>query len=147
MEIVRLALGIILLVVTAMLALQLWKGRWLFLIAKPDKTKKGTFYPEGTHKAAQHVAWVMVACFAVIATLMAFEMGKMTGSVLFAQAATVLSNITLVAYCVVLVWTVFSSQKGKGGSFRERFDGGSYRILILLLGTCVLLTIVGLVLS
>lgn len=147
MEIVRLALGIILLVVTAMLALQLWKGRWLFLIAKPDKTKKGTFYPEGTHKAGQHVAWVMVACFAVIATLMAFEMGKMTGSVLFAQAATVLSNIALVAYCVVLVWTVFSSQKGKGGSFRERFAGGSYRILILLLGTCVLLTIVGLVLS
>ncbi|MEG1494283.1 MAG: lipocalin [Gordonibacter sp.] len=144
MEVVRIVLGVVLLVVTAALAVQLWKGRWLFLIAKPDKTKKGTFYPEGTHKSGQCVSWVMVACFAVIATLIAYQMGILSGSDLFAQAATILSNIALVAYCVVLVWAVFSSQKGKEGSFRERFDGGSYRVLILLLGTCVLLTVIGL---
>ena len=79
MEIARLIIGAVLLVVAAALAVQLWNGRWLFLIAKPDKTKKGTFYPEGTMKTGQRAAWVMVTCFAVVATLMAYEMGVMTG--------------------------------------------------------------------
>ena len=79
MEIARLVLGVLLLVAFALLTVQLYNGRWLFLIAKPEKTKKGTFFPEGTANTGKRAAWVMVACFAVTATLMAYEMSKMTG--------------------------------------------------------------------
>ena len=39
MEIARLVLGVLLLVAFALLTVQLYNGRWLFLIAKPEKTK------------------------------------------------------------------------------------------------------------
>lgn len=40
MEIARFVLGTVLLVVFGALALQLYKGRWLEIIAKPEITKK-----------------------------------------------------------------------------------------------------------
>lgn len=98
MEIARLVLGVLLLVAFALLTVQLYNGRWLFLIAKPEKTKKGTFFPEGTANTGKRAAWVMVACFAVTATLMAYEMSKMTGVPAFAQTSSILNNIALVAF-------------------------------------------------
>ncbi len=142
MEIARLVLGVVLLAVTGVLTIQLWRGQWLFLVTKPQVEKKGTFYPEGTHKSGQRVAWVMVACFAVIATLLAFEMARMTGNDLFAQVATLLNNIALLAYCVILVWTVIAA--GRGKDFRSRFADGNYRMLLLLLASCIVMTVVGL---
>lgn len=142
MEIVRFAFGVVLLIVTAALSLQLWKGRWLFLIAQPDKKKKGTFYPEGTHKSARRVAWVMVGCFAVAATLLVFEMTKMAGSSSFGQVAATMNNIALVGYCIVLLWAVFSSRNGRG--FRAHLESGGYRVLIVLIGSCAALTAMGL---
>ena len=57
MEIARLVLGVLLLVAFALLTVQLYNGRWLFLIAKPEKTKKGTFFPEGTANTGKRAAW------------------------------------------------------------------------------------------
>ena len=92
MEIARLVLGVLLLVAFALLTVQLYNGRWLFLIAKPEKTKKGTFFPEGTANTGKRAAWVMVACFAVTATLMAYEMSKMTG---FGRCSRVATSRTI----------------------------------------------------
>lgn len=142
MEIARLIIGAVLLVVAAALAVQLWNGRWLFLIAKPDKTEKGTFYPEGTMKTGQRAAWVMVTCFAVVATLMAYEMGVMTGVPVFVQTASILSNVALVAFCLCLLWTLFSGRKDQ--SYQDRFKGGGTRLILLLLGSCVVMTLVSL---
>ena len=82
MEIVRFAVGIALLVASALLAVQLWNGRWQFLVARPEHTRKGTFFPAGTRETGRRLSWVMVACFAVVATLMASEMGRLAGSAL-----------------------------------------------------------------
>lgn len=142
MEIVRFGVGLVLLVVSGALTVQLWNGNWLSLIAKPTTTKKGTFYPEGTRKSGQRAAWVMVACFAVVGTLMAFEMAKMTGLVLFAQIASVLCNVMLVGFCALAVWTLFSRSKGADGKLN--FGGDNVRLTLLLLGSCVVLTLVSL---
>ena len=127
MEIVRFGVGLVLLIASGALTVQLWNGNWLSLIAKPTTTttKKGTFYPEGTRKSGQRAAWVMVACFAVVATLMAFEMAKMTGLVLFAQIASVLCNVMLVGFCTLAVWTLFSRSKGADGKLN--FGGDNVR--------------------
>ena len=98
MEIVRFAVGALLLVASALLAVQLWNGRWQFLVARPERTKKGTFFPAGTRETGRRLSWVMVACFAAVATLMASEMGRLSGSALFAQAGFVVSGVALVAY-------------------------------------------------
>lgn len=145
MEIVRLILGLVLLVVSAALAVQLYNGRWLFLIAKPEKTKKGTFFPEGTIATGKRASWVMVTCFAVVATLMAFEMGVMTGVPVFVQAAAILSNIALVAFCLSLLWTLFSGRKEQ--SYQDRFRGGGTRLILLLVGSCAVMTVVSLLFS
>lgn len=142
MEIVRFAFGAVLLIVSAVLSMQLWKGRWLFLIAQPEKRKKETFYPEGTHKSARRVAWVMVGCFAVVATLLVFEMTKMTGNSSFGQVAATMNNIALVGYCIVLLWAVLSCRGGRG--LREHLEGGGYRVIIVLIGSCAALTAMGL---
>ena len=113
MEIARLVLGVLLLVAFALLTVQLYNGRWLFLIAKPEKTKKGTFFPEGTANTGKRAAWVMVACFAVTATLMAYEMSKMTGVPAFAQTSSILNNIALVAFCLSLLWTLFAGRDAR----------------------------------
>ena len=128
MEIARLVLGVLLLVAFALLTVQLYNGRWLFLIAKPEKTKKGTFFPEGTANTGKRAAWVMVACFAVTATLMAYEMSKMTGVPAFAQTSSILNNIALVAFCL-------SEQ-----NYRDRFKKDGVRLLVLLLGACAVMT-------
>ncbi|MDY3981132.1 MAG: lipocalin [Paraeggerthella sp.] len=143
MEIVRFGVGLVLLIASGALTVQLWNGNWLSLIAKPTTTKKGTFYPEGTRKSGQRAAWVMVACFAVVGTLMAFEMAKMTGLVLFAQIASVLCNVMLVGFCILAVWTLFSRSKGADGKLN--FGGDNVRLTLLLLGSCVVLTLVSLV--
>lgn len=145
MEIARLILGLVLLVVSAALAVQLYNGRWLFLIAKPEKTKKGTFFPEGTISTGKRAAWVMVTCFAVVATLMAFEMGVMTGVPVFVQTATILSNIALVAFCLSLLWTLFSGRKEQ--SYQDRFKGGGTRLILLLVASCAVMTAVSLLFS
>lgn len=142
MEIVRFAVGLVLLVVSGALAMQLYNGRWLSLVAKPSVTKKGTFYPEGTAKTGQRVAWVMVACFAVVGTLMAFEMAKMTGMVLFAQIASVLCNAMLIGFCVLAVWTLLARTKAENGA--ARFGGDNARLTLMLLASCVVLTLVSL---
>ena len=142
MEIARLIIGAVLLVVAAALAVQLWNGRWLFLIAKPDKTKKGTFYPEGTTKTGQRAAWVMGTGVAVVATRMAYEMGVMTGAPVFVQTASILSNVALVAFCLCLLWTLFSGRKDQ--SYQDRFKGGGTRLILLLLGSCAVMTLVSL---
>ena len=142
MEIVRFGVGLVLLIASGALTVQLSNGNWLSLIAKPTTTKKGTFYPEGTRKSGQRAAWVMVACFAVVGTLMAFEMAKMTGLVLFAQIASVLCTVMLVGFCVLAVWTLFSRSKGADGKLN--FGGDNVRLTLLLLGSCVVLTLVSL---
>lgn len=142
MEIARLVLGALLLAAAALLAVQLYNGCWLFLIAKPERTKKGTFFPEGTASTGKRASWVMVACFAVVATLMAFEMGKMTGVPVFVQAATVLSNVALVAFCLSLVWTLFAGRKEQ--NYQDRFKKDGVRLLVLLLGACAAMTAVSL---
>ncbi|MGO5315881.1 lipocalin [Paraeggerthella sp. LCP19S3_G8] len=142
MEIVRFGVGLVLLIASGALTVQLWNGNWLSLIAKPTTTKKGTFYPEGTRKSGQRAAWVMVACFAVVGTLMAFEMAKMTGLVLFAQIASVLCNVMVVGFCILAVWTLFSRSKGADGKLN--FGGDNVRLTLLLLGSCVVLTLVSL---
>ena len=145
MEIVRFGVGLVLLIASGALTVQLWNGNWLSLIAKPTTTKKGTFYPEGTRKSGQRAAWVMVACFAVVGTLMAFEMAKMTGLVLFAQIASVLCNVMLVGFCILAVWTLFSRSKGADGKLN--FGGDNVRLTLLLLGSCVVLTLVSLLVA
>lgn len=142
MEIARLVLGVVLLIAAALLAVQLYNGRWLFLIAKPEKTKKGTFFPEGTVNTGKRASWVMVACFAVVATLMAYEMGKMTGVPVFIQAASILSNIALLAFCLSLLWTLFAGRKEQ--SYQDRFKKEGTRLLLLLLGSCAVMTAVSL---
>lgn len=142
MVIVRFAIGIVLLVITCALALQLWNGRWQSLIAKPTVTKKGTFYPEGTRKTGQRAAWVMVACFAVVATLMAFDMAEMTGLALFAQIASVLCNASLVCFCILAVWTLFARSGEQDDT--ARFTSGKARLIALLLVSCIVLTLVSL---
>ena len=137
MEIARLVLGVLLLVAFALLTVQLYNGRWLFLIAKPEKTKKGTFFPAGTRETGRHLSWVMVACFAAVATLMASEMGRLSGSALFAQAGFVVSGVALVAYGAFVVWTVAFHCKAHG---RPYFAGGSSRLAVTLAATCAVLT-------
>lgn len=138
MEIARLVLGVLLLVAFALLTVQLYNGRWLFLIAKPEKTKKGTFFPEGTANTGKRAAWVMVACFAVTATLMAYEMSKMTGVPAFAQTSSILNNIALVAFCLSLLWTLFAGRDEQ--NYRDRFKKDGVRLLVLLLGACAVMT-------
>lgn len=145
MELIRFGIGIVLLVVSAALAVQLWAGRWQFLIAKPTQTKKGTFFPEGTKKIGQRVAWVMVACFAVTSTLLAFGMAQMTGNIVFLEAATLLNNITLVAYCLSIVWTLFSLRSNQ--SYREYFKSTGGRLFALVLATCAALTLLSILFS
>ena len=123
---------------SAPLTVQLYNGRWLFLIAKPEKTKKGTFFPEGTANTGKRAAWVMVACFAVTATLMAYEMSKMTGVPAFAQTSSILNNIALVAFCLSLLWTLFAGRDEQ--NYRDRFKKDGARLLVLLLGACAVMT-------
>ena len=123
-------------VAAAVLAVQLWNGRCLSLIAPPSKTKKGIYYPEGTIKAGQRASWVMVACAVSIAALVAYQMGKLAGSPLFVEAAT------LIAFCVSLVWCLFAGPKGT--SLSERFRSGNGRLLLFLLASCIVLTLVSL---
>ena len=124
MEIARLVLGVLLLVAFALLTVQLYNGRWLFLIAKPEKTKKGTFFPEGTANTT--------------ATLMAYEMSKMTGVPAFAQTSSILNNIALVAFCLSLLWTLFAGRDEQ--NYRDRFKKDGVRLLVLLLGACAVMT-------
>ena len=138
MEIARLVLGVLLLVAFALLTVQLYNGRCLFRIAKPEKTKKGTFFPEGTANTGKRAAWVMVACFAVTATLMAYEMSKMTGVPAFAQTSSILNNIALVAFCLSLLWTLFAGRDEQ--NYRDRFKKDGVRLLVLLLGACAVMT-------
>ncbi len=137
MEIVRFAVGALLLVASALLAVQLWNGRWQFLVARPERTKKGTFFPAGTRETGRHLSWVMVACFAVVATLMASEMGRLAGSALFVQAGFVVSGVALLAYGGCIVWTVACHCKVHG---RPYFAGGSSRLAVTLAATCIVLT-------
>ena len=76
------------------------------------------------------------------ATSATFEMAKMTGLVLFAQIASVLCNVMLVGFCVLAVWTLFSRSKGADGKLN--FGGDNVRLTLLLLGSCVVLTLVSL---
>ena len=142
MDIARIVVGIVLMVAAAVVAVQLWNGRCLSLIAPPSKTKKGVFYPEGTMKAGQRASWVMVACAVSVAALVAYQMGKLAGNPTFVEAATLISNVTLVAFCVSLVWCLFSGPKDK--SFRERFRSGNGRLLLFLLASCIALTLTSL---
>ena len=112
MEIARLVLGVLLLVAFALLTVQLYNGRWLFLIAKPEKTKKGTF--------------------------MAYEMSKMTGVPAFAQTSSILNNIALVAFCLSLLWTLFAGRDEQ--NYRDRFKKDGARLPVLLLGACAVMT-------
>lgn len=75
----------------------------------------------------------MVACFAVTATLMAYEMSKMTGVPAFAQTSSILNNIALVAFCLSLLWTLFAGRDEQ--NYRDRFKKDGARLLVLLLGT------------
>ena len=138
MEIARFVLGTILLAAAALLSVKLYNGSWLSLIARPQVTKRGTFYPAGTINTGKRAAWVMVACFAVVATLMAYEMAKLTDMPLFAQASTFLSNIALVAFCVSLLYTLFGGRSEQ--SYQNRFKKEGARLLLLLLGSCVVMT-------
>ena len=113
MEIARLVLGVLLLVAFALLTVQLYNGRWLFLIAKPEKTKKGTFFPEGTANTGKRAAWVMVACFAGDGALMAYEMSKMTGVLAFAQTSILDHNIALVVFCLSSLDAVRGSRRAE----------------------------------
>lgn len=140
MEIARLVIGTILLAAAALLSVKLYNGSWLSLIARPRVTKRGTFYPEGTINTGKRAAWVMVACFAVVATLMAYEMAKLADEQLFAQAATFLSNVSLVAFCASLLYTLFAGRSEQ--SYQDRFKKEGARLLLLLLGTCVVMTVV-----
>lgn len=141
MEIARFALGIVLLIVSAILAVQLWNGHWQGLLARPEQTKKGVFYPAGTRKTGQRLSWVMVACFAVVATLMASEMGRLSGSALFMQAGFVIGGVALVAYGICVVWTVTTHCKTHE---RPYFTHGGIRLIVTLLVSCVALTLVSL---
>ena len=79
---------------------------------------------------------------AVTATLMAYEMGVMTGVPVFVQTASILSNVALVAFCLCLLWTLFSGRKDQ--SYQDRFKGGGTRLILLLLGSCAVMTLVSL---
>ncbi|WP_080797373.1 lipocalin [Arabiibacter massiliensis] len=138
MAIARLVLGVVLLVAAAVLAVQLYNGRWLFLIAEPEKAKKGTFYPEGTARTGQRASWVLVACFAVTGTLMASEMAAVLEVPAFAQTAQLLNAVALVAFCAAVVWTLFGGRTDQ--SFQTRFKKEGARLLILLLACCIILT-------
>lgn len=140
MEIARFVLGTILLAVAALLTVQLYNGRWLSLIARPKETKKGTYYPEGTINTGKRAAWVMVACFAVVATLMAYEMAMLTGIPVFVQAATIVNNVALVAYFASLLYTLFAGRADQSYQDRSKKEGA--RLLLLLLGSCVVMTAV-----
>lgn len=142
MEIARLVVGLVLLVVTGVLTIMLWNGRWAWIIAQPQKTKKGTFYPEGTLKTAQRAAWMMVASFAVVATLMAWGMAQMTGMPAFVQTAEILGAIALVAFCVSVVATVLSARGERG--ILESFRDGGMRLPMFLLFSCTLMTFMSL---
>ena len=76
----------------------------------------------------------MVACFAVTATLMAYEMSKMTGVPAFAQTSSILNNIALVAFCLSLLWTLFAGRDEQ--NYRDRFKKDGVHLLVLLLGAC-----------
>lgn len=80
----------------------------------------------------------MVACFAVTATLMAYEMSKMTGVPAFAQTSSILNNIALVAFCLSLLWTLFAGRDEQ--NYRDRFKKDGARLLVLLLGACAVMT-------
>ena len=77
-------------------------------------------------------------CFAVTATLMAYEMSKMTGVPAFAQTSSILNNIALVAFCLSLLWTLFAGRDEQ--NYRDRFKKDGARLLVLLLGACAVMT-------
>lgn len=137
MEIVRLALGTLLLAASAVVAVQLWNGRWQFLIARPMQTKKGVFFPEGTRKAGQRVSWAMVAFAAAMATQVSFGMAEMSGDATLAQIAFVLNLVALAAWCAFVLWAVLAHVRSHG---RPYFGDGFVRLPVTLLVGCVVLT-------
>lgn len=147
MEIARLVIGAILMIASGVVATRLWSEKWLFLVAKPQpkKKKRDPDFSPAAHKAGQRAAWVMVACFAVIATLLAFGMGQMTGVPVFIQTATILNNVALVAFCILVVWTLFASYKDQGG--KGRFLDSMGRLAGLMLACCAILTVLSLLFS
>ncbi len=99
--------------------------------------EEGYVLPRRHPQTGRRLSWVIVACFAVVATLMASEMGRLAGSALFVQAGFVVSGVALAAYGGCVVWTVACHCKVHG---RPYFAGGSSRLAVTLAATCIVLT-------
>lgn len=145
MEIARFIIGVILLVVAAVLATQLWKGNLLFLIAKPEQKKNKLYFPAGTSKTAQRAAWMMVAAATVIALLLAYGMSVLSGSASFTQVITFLSNASLIAFCLSVLWALLGQRDVQ--TYEDRFKTGGVRLILFTIVTCVVLTLLSLLFS
>lgn len=71
---------------------------------------------------------------------MAYEMAMLTGIPVFVQAATIVNNVALVAYFASLLYTLFAGRADQ--SYQDRFKKEGARLLLLLLGSCVVMTAV-----
>lgn len=130
--------GVTLMIVSAIMSVQLWSGRWLFLLAKPEKTKKGLVYLQSEYEMSKRVSWLMVAFFACVVTLLAFEMAQIAQSTLYIQITIILNCIGMGIFSAGVVFIVFNLRKD--ASFWASFKTSGYRLALFLAISCAMLT-------
>lgn len=138
MDYAYLIYGVALMVVSALMSVQLWSGSWLFLLAKPEKTKKGFVYLQSEYEISKQVSWLMVAFFACVVSLLAFEMAQIAQSALFIQVTIILNCIGMGIFSAGVVFIVLRLRKN--ASYWSSFRASGYRLALFLAISCALLT-------
>lgn len=130
MEGITVALGasIVALAALGTVALMLWRGSWLFLVAGKAAADEDAARQEACRTLGRRMAAVVLVACILMATLALFEAGKLTGSAPLATAATWANNAAFLALIVVLVWFFVVSRPERGDQRAEGDGKRSARI-------------------
>lgn len=142
-------------------ATKLSKGDWLWLVGKPElvdtknsrkrsgkKSKNGKkelAYSEVTIKSAVRAAWVLVAAAVTFLSFLFIDFAKQSDMEALSVVAWVVNTAGLVAFTMLLIWTIGSRMRDTGRKPTFNMDTGDGRLLTLLLVVSVVVVVVALV--
>lgn len=141
------------------IATKLSKGDWLWLVGKPElmdtkesrkrsgkkssKGKKELAYTEVTIKSAVRAAWVYVAAGVTFLSFLFIDFAKQSDMEVLNVVAWVINTAGLVAFTMLLIWTIGSRMRDTGRKPTLSMDEDG-RLLTLLLAIAVVVVVVAL---
>ncbi|WP_251178137.1 hypothetical protein [Adlercreutzia agrestimuris] len=141
------------------IATKLSKGDWLWLVGKPElmdtkesrkrsgkkssKGKKELAYTAVTIKSAVRAAWVYVAAGVTFLSFLFIDFAKQSDMEALNVVAWVINTAGLVAFTMLLIWTIGSRMRDTGRKPTLSMDEDG-RLLTLLLAIAVMVVVVAL---